>query len=102
MTCRSSAGGYWSPSAFITSIPEDFARRSFVDTNGEVAAIALFVLASLLLIPLNHTWGAVGSLFGLTFCGVGMLTNQIHQWAHLDSVPTPVRWLQRARTAARA
>jgi len=75
--------------------PDDFARRSFVDTNGEVAAIALFVLASLLLIPLNHTWGAVGALFGLTFCGVGMLTNQIHQWAHLASVPAPVRWLQR-------
>lgn len=74
--------------------PEDFARRSFVDTNGEVAAIAAVVLIALLLVPLNSDWGAVGAIFGLTFCGVGMLTNQIHQWAHLESVPTPVRWLQ--------
>jgi plasmanylethanolamine desaturase len=75
--------------------PDDFARRSFVDTNGEVAAIALLVVAALLLVPLNSTSGAVTALFGLAFCGVGMLTNQIHQWAHVDSVPTPVRWLQR-------
>jgi plasmanylethanolamine desaturase len=77
--------------------PDDFVRRSFVDTNGEVAAVALLVLGPLLLVPLNSDWGVVGALFGLTFCGVGMLTNQIHQWAHLESVPTPVRRLQRAR-----
>ncbi len=75
--------------------PGDFARRSFVDTNGEVAAIAVPVLTALLLVPLDRTWGALAALFGLTFCGIGMLTNQIHQWAHLDSVPAPVRRLQR-------
>jgi ubiquitin-conjugating enzyme E2 variant len=75
--------------------PEDFARRSFVDTNGEVAAIACVVLLALLLVPLHTRWGGAVALAGLTFCGIGMLTNQIHQWAHVERVPTPVRWLQR-------
>lgn len=76
--------------------PDDFARRSFVDTNGEVAAIALLVLVALLLVPLDSGWGPVSTIFGLTFCGIGMLTNQIHQWAHLEKVPAPVHWLQRS------
>ena len=76
--------------------PADFARRSFVDANGEVAAIFLIGVAGFLLVPLTTGWGGVTALFGLPFCGVGMLTNQIHQWAHLDHVPAPVRWLQRA------
>jgi plasmanylethanolamine desaturase len=76
--------------------PADFARRSFVDTNGEVAALFLVVLAGLLLIPITSGWGSVVALFGLPFCGIGVLTNQIHQWAHLDRVPAPIRWLQRA------
>ena len=74
--------------------PADFTRRSFVDTNGEVAAIFLVVLVGLLLTPLKTTPGSVLGVFGLTFCGVGMLTNQIHQWAHLERVPPPVEWLQ--------
>jgi plasmanylethanolamine desaturase len=81
--------------------PDDFARRSFVDTNGEVAAITLMVLVPLLLIPLDTGRGGAVALFGLTFCGLGMLTNQIHQWAHLDRVPVPVRWLQRFRLVLR-
>jgi plasmanylethanolamine desaturase len=76
--------------------PADFARRNFVDTNGEVAAIALLVVVALLWIPLDTVWGGPVAMFALTFCGLGMLTNQIHQWAHLESVPRPVQWLQRA------
>jgi ubiquitin-conjugating enzyme E2 variant len=76
--------------------PDDFARRSFVDTNGEVAAVTLLVLLGLLLVPLDTYWGGIVGLFGVTFCGTGMLTNQIHQWAHVDSVPAAVKWLQAA------
>jgi ubiquitin-conjugating enzyme E2 variant len=54
------------------------------------------VLAALLAVPLDTDSGAVVAVFGLAFCGVGMLTNQIHQWAHLAQVPAAVRWLQRA------
>ena len=75
--------------------PDDFARRSFADTNGEVAAISVLMLTGFLLVPLDTARGGAVALFGLTFCGFGMLTNQIHQWAHLERVPAAVRGLQR-------
>lgn len=75
--------------------PEDFARRSFADTNGEVAAMTVVVLGALLQVPLSTAWGCVAAVSGVSFCGLGMLTNQIHQWAHLRRVPAPARALQR-------
>ena len=71
--------------------PDDFLRRTFVDTNGDVAFIAAVALAGLLAIPPGPL-----AVFGLAFCGVGMMTNQIHQWAHMPSPPGPVRLLQDA------
>ncbi len=75
--------------------PDDFLRRRFVDTNGEVACIAVPVLLALLAVPLDRAWGSAVALFGLGFCGVGSMTNQIHQWAHMPSPPRRVRALQR-------
>jgi plasmanylethanolamine desaturase len=77
--------------------PEDFLRRRFVDTNGEVAAIAVPVLAALLAIPLDTAWGAPLMVFGLAFCGIGGLTNQIHQWAHMTAPPQAIVMLQGSR-----
>ena len=74
--------------------PDDFLRRRFIDTNGEVAAVAAPVLALLLTVPLDTPWGGPLALFGLAFCGIGSLTNQIHQWAHMPSPPAPIRALQ--------
>ena len=74
--------------------PDDFLRRRFIDTNGEVAAVAAPVLALLLAVPLDTIWGGPIALFGLAFCGVGSMTNQIHQWAHMVSPPAPVRAMQ--------
>jgi len=74
--------------------PDDFLRRRFIDTNGEVAAVAAPVLALLLAVPLDMAWGGPVALFGLAFCGVGSLTNQIHQWAHMPAPPAPVRAMQ--------
>ena len=76
--------------------PDDFLRRSFVDTNGDVAFVAAVVLAGLLIVPLDSSWAARLAVFGFAFCGIGMLTNQIHQWAHMPSPPPPVRILQNA------
>ena len=76
--------------------PDDFLRRSFVDTNGDVAFLAAVLLAALLLIPLEARWAAPLATFGLAFCGIGMLTNQIHQWAHMPAPPPLVRILQDA------
>jgi ubiquitin-conjugating enzyme E2 variant len=74
--------------------PDDFLRRRFVDTNGDVAFIAVPVLLGLLTVPLQTTWGGAAAIFGFGFCGIGMLTNQIHQWAHMPSPRRPIRILQ--------
>ena len=76
--------------------PDDFLRRSFVDTNGDVALATIPVLAVLLQVPLDTAWGSPAAVFGLGLCGFGMMTNQIHQWAHMPSPPIAVRWLQDA------
>lgn len=76
--------------------PNDFLRRSFVDTNGDVALLALPVLVALLFVPLETAWGSAAALFGFSCCGVGTMTNQIHQWAHMPSPPRAVRLLQAA------
>lgn len=76
--------------------PDDLALRRFADCNGDVAAIALPVLAALLVVPLEGLWApSAVAIFG--FAGVGMWTNQIHKWAHLASPPAVVQLLQDAR-----
>jgi len=74
--------------------PDDFLRRRFVDTNGEVAAIAVPFLLMLNAVPLDTGWGTASVVFGFAFCGLGSLTNQIHQWSHMPSPPALVRALQ--------
>ena len=74
--------------------PDDFIGRHFVDTNGDVAAAALPVLTCLFLVPLESGWGGALVIFGTALCGVGMFTNQIHQWAHMPSPPRAVSFLQ--------
>ena len=77
--------------------PDDFLRRSFIDTNGDVAFVAVPLLAGLLWMPLDTLWKHVAAMFGLGFCAFGMMTNQMHQWAHMPSPPVAVQLLQRAR-----
>ena len=75
--------------------PDDFLRRSFLDTNGDVAAGMLPMVALLLWIPLDTTAWQAGGLFLIALCAFGGLTNQIHQWAHVPAPPRLVRLLQR-------
>jgi ubiquitin-conjugating enzyme E2 variant len=77
--------------------PDDFLRRSFVDTNGDVAFMAGVVLATFLPAPLETPLERAVVVSAFAFCGFGMLTNQIHQWAHNPSPPALVRVLQRSR-----
>ena len=74
--------------------PDDFLRRRFIDTNGDVAFLTIPVLLGLLAVPLETAWGRPVAVFGFAFCGIGMITNQIHQWAHMPSPPRPIRMLQ--------
>jgi ubiquitin-conjugating enzyme E2 variant len=48
-------------------------------------------------IPLADPAGRNGLALLLGFTGVGLWTNQIHQWAHMPRPPRAVRWLQNCR-----
>ena len=74
--------------------PDDFLRRSFLDTNGDVAAGMVPILAVVLWMPLDTTPWQAAALFLVALCALGGLTNQIHQWAHLPSAPPLVRLFQ--------
>ena len=74
--------------------PDDILRRSFLDANGDVAALTVPALIGLLFVPVDNEAGQVVSVAGMGCCAIGMLTNQIHQWAHRPSPPRPVRLLQ--------
>jgi ubiquitin-conjugating enzyme E2 variant len=76
--------------------PDDFLRRRFLDTNGDVAALAIAPLVAMLWIPLDAAPGQVVALAGLGFCAFGVMTNQIHQWAHSPRPPRAVAVLQAA------
>jgi plasmanylethanolamine desaturase len=82
--------------------PDDFLRRSFLDTNGDVAAITVPVLLGLLFLPIDTTSQHRAALFGFGLCGMGMMTNQIHQWAHMPSPPQAVRLFQQFGLLLRA
>jgi hypothetical protein len=75
--------------------PNDFLRRRFVDTNGDVALLIIPMLALSLASPLDSRPGVAAAVFLGAFCGVGLLTNQVHQWAHMPKPPTVVGVLQR-------
>jgi hypothetical protein len=77
--------------------PDDFLRRRFLDTNGDVAVITIPVLAGLLAVPLDTDWPGAIAVAGFGLCGIGMMTNQIHQWAHRPAPPPPIRLLQKYR-----
>lgn len=75
--------------------PDDFLRRSFLDTNGDVAMIVSLFLVAALCIPLTSSWGKILAVFLLAFGVAGLPTNQVHQWAHMRRPPRWVRWLQK-------
>jgi hypothetical protein len=74
--------------------PDDFLRRRFIDTNGDVAFLAIPILIALLAVPLDRPWGGPVAVFGFALCGIGSMTNQIHQWSHMPSPSWPIRILQ--------
>lgn len=74
--------------------PDDFLRRNFLDTNGDVAAIVAGFLTAGLLLPLGVAWGRAAAVALVAFCAVGLPTNQVHQCAHMPRPPRLVRWLQ--------
>ena len=77
--------------------PADFLRRRFADTNGEVAMLTIPLLCAALLIPLTSPLSVTAAVFASSFLGIGLMTNQIHQWAHMRLAPMGIRQLQHLR-----
>ena len=75
--------------------PDDFTRRGFLDVNGDVAIIVVFLLLPALFLPLDQQWGRLTEVFLFSFCLVGLPTNQVHQWAHMRRPPSLAGVLQR-------
>ena len=75
--------------------PDDFLIRDFIDTNGDVAMTALPLLLLAFLMPLTDELDQASAVFVVAFCATGLITNQVHQWAHMSRPPSPVYWLQR-------
>lgn len=75
--------------------PDDFLRRDFIDTNGDVALITIPFLMAAWLIPLDHELGRLAAVSLVAFAACALPTNQVHQWAHMSRPPAWVRTLQR-------
>lgn len=74
--------------------PLDMTRGDFIRVNADNFLVCLPILIPCVL------WLDVGanlflSVFLIALMGLAVITNQIHKWAHLDTVPAPVGWLQR-------
>ncbi len=76
--------------------PKGIVGNDFVDANGNNSLASLpFMLVVWVVVPLE-TW-YYGYLFGTVFlfvCLAAFLTNQFHKWAHMDTPPAFVGWLQ--------
>ena len=77
--------------------PDDFIRRRFIDTNGDVALLVIPFLVVVMRLPLDNETGTAVAVFLIAFCTVGLLANQLHQWAHVPKPPAIVRVLQTSR-----
>ena len=75
--------------------PDDFLRRRFIDTNGDVSMLAIPILLAIGWVPLEIWWGGMLRVFVVSFGAIGLLTNQVHQWAHMTTPPRFIRLLQR-------
>jgi ubiquitin-conjugating enzyme E2 variant len=78
--------------------PKGITRHGFVEVNGNNCICSLpFLVAGHLLWPSAAAPPMAIVLFGSLLCFILsiFMTNQFHRWAHMDSPPTLVVWLQR-------
>ena len=76
--------------------PKDILRHGFLETNGNTSLATVIPLALLSFLPLESSW-ALFVVVAMTVASVlAVLTNQLHKWAHDESPPRAVAWMQRA------
>jgi plasmanylethanolamine desaturase len=90
--------GFIAPFRYHHEDPDDITRHDIVETNGNSCILAVPVLGVALL-TLPDPAARPGWLFAwtvvLSFVLAGILTNQLHKWAHMTSPPRAARALQR-------
>jgi plasmanylethanolamine desaturase len=76
--------------------PKGIVGNDFVDANGNNSLASLpFMLGVWVIVPLETTYyGYLFGIFSLFLCLAAFLTNQFHKWAHMDTPPAFVGWLQ--------
>ncbi len=74
-------------------------RHDYIETNGHNFGVSIpFGITGIYLAsPQFGVWGTFIAMYMLSCAFGGAMTSQSHKWAHMDSPPTVVRWLQRAR-----
>jgi ubiquitin-conjugating enzyme E2 variant len=75
--------------------PADFNRRDFIDTNGDVSMLVLPSLVAAAGWPIEGTMSLALVTGLVSFAAAGWMTNQVHQWSHVDRPPRVVAWMQR-------
>jgi hypothetical protein len=76
--------------------PLGITRHGFFEANGNNALVCLPVLVPVVLfVPIAEgRWAYAVGVFSFVMLLAVFLTNQTHKWAHMESVPPLVRWLQ--------
>lgn len=79
--------------------PKEMTLHGFLATNGNNCLVTLPFLVPLLLVPAagESLWWLSVHTFVIGLCGGIFATNQFHLWAHCESVPKWVAFLQRKR-----
>jgi hypothetical protein len=74
----------------------EITRHDFIETNGNNCFVSIFPTVSAALLPMHGTASvfACELMFALSLAVLG--TNQFHKWAHMETPPRPVGFLQRA------
>lgn len=77
--------------------PKGITRNDFVDNNGNncLASVPFMLLVYLFVPVAAAAWGYLFGAFFLMVCLAVFLTNQFHEWAHMDTPPGWVVRLQR-------
>lgn len=78
--------------------PLGITRHGFFIANGNNALVCLPILIPVVvLVPVESSAGGYhAGVFVFVMLLAVFLTNQTHKWAHMETVPRPVAWLQRA------
>lgn len=71
-------------------------KHDFISTSGDLGFLTVPMLgATLWLFDGSTRFGRLALAVAVVATTVGLLTSQIHKWAHAAEAPRAVRWLQR-------